>query len=172
MKFFFVLIATTVLGMGCGKAPKVGHEGHDHGKGGVHEQGPRLENEEATASAKTGPGLAVEAYEVEEGRLKLSSKAEQRLGLKSEKVAMLGGGLWVPSGALGHEDGEPFVYVKDKEGWLKRTFLTLGPRSGAGILVTAGLASGTEVLVEGAPLVRLAELDLLAGDAVASCCVY
>jgi len=182
MRSLFVFAIFAALTAGCGKAPEDAHEGHDHGKSeashggheqgkeGFEKQGPRAVNEEAASSAKTGPGLAVEAYEVEEGRLKLSEKAEKRLGVRSEKAALRHGVLRVPIQALGHEEGEPFLYVRDKEGWLKRTFVTVGPRSGNETQVLAGLVPGVEIVVQGASLVRLAELDILAGDTVASCC--
>lgn len=159
MRYPFVLVAAMVIGLGCGKSSKDAHEGHE-----------AAEAEHAEGPARVGPGLAVEAYEVEEGRIKLSEKAVRRLGLRMEKAQFREGAVRVPPQALGEEEGEPFVYVQEPEGWLKRVYVTIGPGTVSGTPILSGLAPGTVLVTQGASFVRLAELDLLAGDAVAACC--
>lgn len=156
-RLLILLLAITMIpDGGCGK-PEV-------------EKKPAEAKEEKAAEAektmeRVGPGLAVEGYETT-GRIKLSEKAVKRLGLSTNKATVSEGAVWIGVEAIVDEKGQSFVYVQEPDNWMKRVPVKVGPRSGSRIPVLFGLTPGTAYVEKGAPLVRLAELDLVSVEDV------
>jgi cobalt-zinc-cadmium efflux system membrane fusion protein len=64
--------------------------------------------------------------------------------------------LAVPRSAIVDDDGRSVVYVQvEGEAFVER-IVRVGPRDGAWVAITEGLAEGERIVTEGAPLVRLA----------------
>jgi hypothetical protein len=100
------------------------------------------DHEEAGGS-RTGPNKAVLEASAERG-LKLADKALKRLGIKTAKLASP---TRIPKSALVQAAEETSVFVA-REGWFKRVHAD-------------DLKGGELIVVEGAPLLRVAELDVL-----------
>lgn len=73
-------------------------------------------------------------------------------------------GVAVPNGAVQAEDGLAVVYVQTGGESFQRRIVQLGPSDGSWTIVTAGVASGEQVVTSGAYQVKLASL----GDATIS----
>lgn len=126
------------------------------------------ENDKKPAEAspkmdRVGPGLAVEGYETS-GRIKLSDKAVKRLGLSTGKASVFEGAVRIDVEAVVEDRGENFIYIQEADGWMKRVPVKIGSRSGTNVPILSGLTPGTAYVDKGAPLVRLAELDLVSGE--------
>lgn len=102
--------------------------------------------EHEEASSRTGPGKAILEASAERG-LKLSEAALKRLGIKT---ARLTNPPRVPKLSLLQTAEETSVY-RLREGWFKRVHAD-------------DVKAGDVVVVAGAPLLRVAELDVLGGE--------
>ena len=156
MNRLFILLLTMAVVGGCGKSEKV-------------QKPPDAKEEKGKEVEKTmervGPGWAVEGYELT-GRIKLSEKAIKRLGLSTSKAALSQGVVHIDVESVVEDKGLNFVYLQEADGWMKRVPVKTGPRSGSKIPILSGLAPGAVYVDKGAPLVRLAELDLVSGEEV------
>lgn len=104
------------------------------------------EHETAGGGSRTGPRKAVLEANEERG-LKLSDKAIKRLGIKTAKLA---GPSRIPKSALVRTAEETSVFVV-REGWFRRVHAD-------------DLKGGETIVVAGAPLLRVAELDVLGSE--------
>lgn len=104
------------------------------------------EEHEESGGARTGEGKAVLAATGERG-LKLSDKAIKRLGIKTAKLASPSR---IPRSALVQTAEETSVFVV-REGWFKRVHAD-------------DLKGGELIVIAGAPLLRVAELDVLGSE--------
>lgn len=121
-----------------------------------------MAEEEEGAGAKVGPGKAVEAVGKE--GLRLSSKAAAAIGLKT---APLSGNspFRVPISSLVFFRDEQGVY-RLRAGWLKLVEVELdGKTAKDGLIESKELRSGDAVVVSGAALLRVAELNVASGEA-------
>lgn len=111
---------------------------------------------------RTGPGKAVLEASAERG-MRLSEPASKRIGVKTvpvgkEPVHRL------PVAALVVSEEEVGVY-RLREGWFKHVDVEVVSRERGSAVVRSGdLAAGDRVVVAGAPLLRVAELDVLGGE--------
>jgi hypothetical protein len=101
---------------------------------------------EGAGSARTGKGKAV-LEATEERGLKLSEKAAKRLGIKTAKLASPSR---IPKTALVQSAEETSVFVV-RDGWFKRVHAD-------------DLKGGEMIVIAGAPLLRVAELDVLGSE--------
>jgi multidrug efflux pump subunit AcrA (membrane-fusion protein) len=113
--------------------------------------------------ARTGPAKAVLEANAERG-MRLSEKAHKRLGIKT--VRLMGTApLRVPTLALVASKEEVGVY-RLRDGWYKHVEVEVsGKERGSAMIRTGDLRPGDEVVVSGAPLLRVAELDVLGEEA-------
>lgn len=151
-----IFVLTMAFMAGCGK--------HEAGKTSTESKDEKVVEADKKME-RVGPGLAVEGYETT-GRIKLSEKAVHRLGLLTGKAAFSEGAVRIGIEAVVEDRGQNFVYITEPEGWLKRVPVKVGPRLGTRIPILSGLTPGTSFVEKGAPLVRLAELDLISGEEV------
>ncbi len=119
------------------------------------------EHEEG-GGARTGPTMAVLEASAKNG-LRLSDKALKRLGVKSRKLSG-SGSFRVPLSALVYSAEEVGVY-RLRDGWYKHIDVEVSGKDRDSAVVRApGLKVGDEVVIVGAPLLRVAELDVLGGE--------
>ncbi len=121
------------------------------------------DDHEGGNGARTGKDKAVLEASAEQG-MKLSSKAVTRLGIKT--AALTGGAPFrVPAAALVYSAEEVGLYLL-KDGWYKHVDVELlsKDKASARIRPTAALKTGDQVVVAGAALLRVAELDVLGGE--------
>lgn len=104
------------------------------------------EDHEEGGGARTGQGKAILEASAERG-MKLSEKALKRLGVKTAKLASPSR---IPKSALVQSAEETSVFVV-REGWFKRVHAD-------------DLKGGETIVIAGAPLLRVAELDVLGGE--------
>lgn len=104
------------------------------------------EEHEEGGGARTGQGKAILEASAERG-MKISEKALKRLGVKTAKLA---GSSRIPKSALVQSAEETSVFVV-RDGWFKRVHAD-------------DLKGGEIIVVAGAPLLRVAELDVLGGE--------
>ncbi|MBK8871775.1 MAG: efflux RND transporter periplasmic adaptor subunit [Elusimicrobia bacterium] len=173
--FFLILCLVLPLSLQAGKSPQTHEEdGHkdDHGDhadhneddkgheeseghGGNGEEGHEEGEEEASSSV--GPGNAVTATDQENG-LQLSPEAVATLDIKTHPAPMES---LFPKKAIVTSKDETGVY-RLRDGWYK---LVQGKTEPQGDRVRftphrkQDLRPGDQVVVEGAPLLRVAELD-------------
>lgn len=113
--------------------------------------------------ARTGANKAVLEADAERG-LKLSEKAVRRLGVQTARLAGTGP-FRVSAKALVHTKEEVGIY-RLREGWYKRVDIEVrGTEHGSAVVSAKDLKAGDLVVVAGAPLLRVAELDVLAEEA-------
>lgn len=139
------------------------HEDHEKGDEGRHAEGEEHDDqgkeghEEGEASSSVGPGNAVTAADREKG-FQLSDEAVKTLGIKTQDAP---GEFILPKSAIVTFKDETGVY-RLRDGWYK---LIEGVARPQGLLVRfiphrkGDLRPGDQIVVEGAPLLRVAELD-------------
>lgn len=83
-----------------------------------------------------------------------------RLGMTASVRAISGArrGPVLPAAAVVDDNGQPVAYVQVAGEAFERRALTLGPKEGGRVLVTAGLKAGERVVTEGGYSLRLATL--------------
>lgn len=120
------------------------------------------EEHEEGGGARTGQGKAILEASAERG-MKISDKALKRLGVKT--VLLYGvGSFRLPAHALIHSEEEIGVY-RLREGWYKHVEVELLSKEKNFVVVRAkDLRAGDHVVVTSAPLLRVAELDVLGGE--------
>lgn len=107
-------------------------------------------------AAETGAEKAVLEASEEKG-LRLSAKAEKTLGIETK--AVFGPGVTVPHEALVRSLEKISVY-RLREGFYKLIDAKVVSKTNASAAVTAGgLVKGDRVVVLGAPLLRVAEME-------------
>lgn len=114
------------------------HQGDEHKHDDHDEHSEHGEEEESTGGV--GPGNAVTAADEHDG-IKLSDKAQKAIGLKTETFIS---GDVMKSALVFHQD-KVSVY-RFKDGWFK-------------LISVTELKSGDQIVVSGAALLRVAELD-------------
>ena len=141
------------------------HKDHEKDGEGRHEEGEEHDDQgkegyeegEEEASSGVGPGNAVTATDAEKG-LQLSDEAVKTLGIKTQAVPEE---FTLPKSAIVTFKDETGVY-RLRDGWYK---LIEGEARPQGVLVRfipqrkKDLRPGDTIVVEGAPLLRVAELD-------------
>jgi len=132
-----------------------GHESHD-------EEGHEDEHGHG-AAANLGEGNAVEEYHEDEGRLRLGDKAIQRLGLKWGRPEHKEGEWLLPETAVLSVRGSDYVYLTDGKRWFW-TQRVSARAVGDGKVAVQGLKSPDQVVTHGVNFIRIAELDLQAGE--------
>lgn len=144
------------------ESPKAEHSGHDHhgeeGEEHHDEHGEEGHEEgEEEASSSVGPGNAVTAADKHTG-LQLSPEALKTLALKTQPLPET---ALLPKSAIVAFKDETGVY-RLRGGWYKLVEGNIQPQ-GALIRFTprdkSDLRPGDHVVVEGAPLLRVTELD-------------
>ena len=163
------LILALLLVSGAAQASDKHAEKEEHAEKERHEEGGKHaesekegEHNEEGSNPNIGPGKAVEAVDHDKG-MRLSTKAAGALGVRT---ALLRGPepYRVPSGSLIFSQDEVAVY-RLRGGWLKRIKVQLLEKSKADAVIRSReFKSGDHVVVAGAALVRVAELDLSRGD--------
>lgn len=142
------------------------HEDHAEGKKEGHEEGDEHgeeghEEDEEEFSSSIGPGNAVTAADRKNG-LQLSDDALKTLGVKTRPVPTDGG---LPNQAVVTFKDETGVY-RLRDGWYKLIEGETRPQ-GNRVRFTPrkkeDLRPGDQIVVEGAPLLRVAELDAFSG---------
>lgn len=114
-------------------------------------------SEEEAGGPRTGQGKAVLEAAPERG-MRLSEKALRRLGVRTARLA---GAFRLPLSALIHSEDEVGLY-RLRRGWYKRVAVeVLGSERGLAVVRSGELMAGDEVVISGAPLLRVAELDVL-----------
>jgi hypothetical protein len=113
-------------------------------------------------NSSTGPGLAVEDFEPGRKSIKLSPKAVQRMEIVSQTLPKQKQGLRVQTQALVLEKGLPYVFVYEN-GWFTRTPVKILVAAEGQKLIVSGIHADDPVVVQGSGLLRLTELDLMAG---------
>lgn len=120
-----------------------------------------MAEEEEGAGAKVGPGKAVEAVGKE--GLRLSPKAAAAIGLKTAPLRGKSP-FRVPISSLVFFRDEQGVY-RLRAGWLKLIEVELnGKTAKDGLIEAKELRSGDAVVVSGAALLRVAELNVAGGE--------
>jgi len=136
------------------------HKDHEKGdEGQEHADQGKEDHEEAggEASSSVGPGNAVTAADHEKG-LQFSAEAVKTLGIKTQGAPEE---FTLPKSAIVTFKDETGVY-RQRDGWYK---LIGGAARPQGLLVRfiphrkGDLRPGDQIVVEGAPLLRVAELD-------------
>ena len=117
---------------------------------------------EESGGARTGPTKAVLEASAERG-LKLSEKAVKRLGIRTTRLAE-SGQYRVSIKALVYSQEEVGIYLL-RDGWYKHVDVEVAGRERDFAVIQAkGLKAGDQIVVAGAPLLRVAELDVLGGE--------
>lgn len=139
-------------------------EGHEGEEGGHHEEGEGHREEEEESSSSVGPENAVTAANPEAG-LQLSDEAFKTLGIKTQPLPA---DNIFPKQAIVYFKDETGVY-RLRDGWYK---LIEGEAESQGNRVRftphkrQDLRAGDQIVVDGVPLLRVAELDAFSsGDA-------
>ncbi len=101
------------------------------------------EEHEEGGGARTGEGKAILEASAERG-MKISEKALKRLGIRTARLA---NPARIPKSALVQSAEETSVFVV-RDGWFKRVHAD-------------DLKGGEMIVIAGAPLLRVAELDVL-----------
>lgn len=141
------------------------HKDHENGGEGRHEEGEEHDDQgkegheegEEEASSGVGPGNAVTATDAEKG-LQLADEAVKTLEIKTQAAPEE---FTLPKSAIVTFKDETGVY-RLRDGWYK---LIEGEARPQGVLVRfipqrkKDLRPGDTIVVEGAPLLRVAELD-------------
>lgn len=141
------------------------HKDHENGGEGRHEEGEEHDDQgkegheegEEEASSGVGPGNAVTAADREKG-LQFSDEAVKTLGIKTQDAPEE---FTLPKSAIVTFKDETGVY-RLRDGWYK---LIEGEARPRGLLVRfishrkKDLRPSDQIVVEGAPLLRVAELD-------------
>ncbi|MBI4423515.1 MAG: hypothetical protein HY554_07305 [Elusimicrobia bacterium] len=118
--------------------------------------------EHEDGGARTGQGKAVLEASAKQG-LRLSAKALKRLGIKTQRLSG-SGGYRVPLPALVYSAEEVGVY-RLRDGWYKHVDVEISSKDRDSAVVRSGrLRAGDELVIAGAPLLRVAELDVLGGE--------
>ncbi|MBK7546272.1 MAG: hypothetical protein IPI56_11110 [Elusimicrobia bacterium] len=174
MKLFLLILCLALpLGIRAEKLPPVlqespaeeSHKDHENGGEGRHEEGEEHDDQrkegheegEEEASSGVGPGNAVTATDAEKG-LQLSDEAVKTLEIKTQAAPEE---FTLPKSAIVTFKDETGVY-RLRDGWYK---LIEGEARPQGVLVRfipqrkKDLRPGDTIVVEGAPLLRVAELD-------------
>ena len=112
--------------------------------------------------ARTGQGKAVLEAGAKQG-LRLAEKALKRLGIRTQRL--VGPGSYrVPLPALVYAEEEVGVY-RLRGGWFKHVDVEVSSKTRDWAIVRSGeLRAGDELVIAGAPLLRVAELDVLGGE--------
>lgn len=133
----------------------------DHGKGEKEHEGEEHKEEAEEASPGVGPNKAITEADHEKG-FKLSPEATKTLAIKSAPATHLtsGGGI-VPKSALAFFQGEVGVY-RLRDGWYKLVEVTLTPKTSS--IKTNEFKANDQIVVEGVPLLRIADLDASGGN--------
>lgn len=138
-----------------GKEEEETHEeGEEHGEEGHEEEGEGI-------SSNVGPGNAVTAADPKRG-LQLSEEAVKTLGIKTQPAPSES---FVPKSAIVTFKDETGVY-RLRDGWYKLVEGYTQPQNNR-LRFTPhekqDLRPGDKIVVEGAPLLRVAELDAFSG---------
>lgn len=114
------------------------------------------------SGARTGPDKAVLEASAGQG-LKLSDRALKRLGVRTERLSGRGP-FRLPIEALVYSTEDVGVY-RLRDGWYKHVDVAVSAKDKASVSVSSGeLRAGDQVVVAGAALLRMAELDVLGGE--------
>lgn len=119
-----------------------------------------MAHEAGETQAQVGPGQAVESYDEHDG-LKLSAKALKTLNIKTIKMTV-DANATVPKSALVNVKEDKSIYIL-RDGLFK--FVTVKINSSDtenSKITTPDLKSGDEIVVSGAPLLRVAHINLIA----------
>lgn len=115
---------------------------------------PALSGCTASTEAEASSPEAVTVEQVGTvNQITLTAKAAERLGMATANVAAgpSSGELTVPSGSLLYDpDGKTFVYTSPKELVFVRADVTVLRINGSSVILTAGPAVGTPVVIVGA----------------------
>lgn len=134
-----------------GEENKHSDEGHEEGEG----------HEEEEFSSSVGPGNAVTAADENQG-IQLSDKAQRTLEIRLQPVTSS-----LPKSAVVTSKEETGVY-RFRDGWFKRIEGEIVDTGSARVTFRPRRASdfkkGDQIVVNGAPLLRVAELDAFAGE--------
>lgn len=129
---------------------------HGHGQGEAHE------HEEEEPSASVGPGKAI-THATKKSGIQLSQSAVQTLGLKLQTVQTRGIHI-VPKKAVARFQDEAGVF-RLRDGWYKLVEITPLPQSETQCTVkTDDIQPGDQIVIEGAHLLRVAELEAWGGS--------
>lgn len=135
--------------------------GEEEGHGDEHGHGHGEEEEEG--GARVGPGKAITAASKKDG-IKLSDKAIQTLGLRYQQIKSEGAHK-LPAKAVVYFQGEMGVY-RLRNGFFKLIEeIALTSKTSTEVTVkTAQIKSGDQVVIDGVPLLRAAELEAWGGS--------
>lgn len=114
-------------------------------------------DEGGEAPANVGEGKAIVAADAKTG-LKLSEAAAKTLGLKTMEAARR-----VPASALVYFHDEVGVY-RLRGGWYKLVEVEIVSKGREVVIETDELKPGDRIVVAGAALLRVAELDAFGGE--------
>lgn len=105
---------------------------------------------EATAEAVKAQPATVETVNGKVGRMTLTPKAVERLGISTAPVVTAGGQLQVPQDAVLYApDGSTFVYTSPAARTFLKAAVTVSGMSGDVATLSAGPPAGTQVVTVG-----------------------
>lgn len=108
--------------------------------------------------AQVGEDFAVVAFELQKG-FRLGEVAYQRLNIKSQNI-LIDGKQSVPQEGMVWVKGLPFVF-RIRAGWIRRIPVQILLRSTKMVVLkSAELGRGDKIVVGGAALLRVTEMDL------------
>lgn len=119
-------------------------------------------HEGGETTAQIGPGKAVESVDADKG-IKLSTKATKMLGIKTV-VASVAAKIKIPKKAAIHIKESVAVYIL-RGGLFKFIEVkVLGHTAEQLTIVASDIKNGDQVVVDGAPLLRVAHLNVMTSD--------
>ncbi len=135
------------------------HEDHEKHDEHADDKSESDHGDEEESTGGVGPGNAVTAADEHDG-IKLSDKAIQTIGLKSETW----NGLSISEQSLVYHQDKTSVY-RLKDGWYKLVPVTIVSKTGGLVQITAtDLSTGDAVVSSGVALLRVADLDAFSGE--------